>query len=178
MAQFLLPLAMGVPGLIGGIMEAVRSGKRLTGGRLIVYKHMAKAPHGGRIRRVKRHRRGRGIAADIAGAIPLLGAFAGPLVRAMGGKLRRKRVYRRRKGGDGLVPMHMYNPIAYGSGLLFPGRRHMIGGLLSPTGGAVSYRKGYYKHVKGRRIHVKPAIVHHGGRIRRAPRRKIYHRRM
>lgn len=220
MAQFLIPLAMGIPSLISGIMDAVQSGKKLHGGqlrilhrlrhhpryggkvRMILKHHHMSARRGGRVRRLPHRRRGRGIASDIVGAIPVVGSILGPLIRAFGGKLRHRKI--RHVRGRGLVPMHVYQPIACGGGLLGPGMYrpptfgnimsvipygHSItqpfgkgftygprGGLLSPTGmgGAVSYRKGHYKHVNGRRVHVAATMVHHGGRVRRVYRRRKY----
>jgi len=195
MSQFLIPLAMGVPGLISGIMSAVAAGKQMRGGRLV---RLAKRP----IRR----RRGRGIAADIAANLPLIGSFAGPLVRAMGGRLyRKKRVVHKRRG-KGLAQMHIKVPIYHGRGLLGPGlmhkaspyssvllpkmtksqqiihlpyevKRSYIGGLLAPSGhfgGAI--RRGHYRHVNGKRVHVKAAIVHKGGAYKK-PMRRVVRRR-
>src|SRR3954468_15479988 len=98
MAALLIPALMGLPGLISGIMDAVHSGKKLSGGRIAFAHRLARHPLYGpkirpalkmyhstipRVKRVKR-RRGRGVAADIASAIPLIGPLIGPLVRAMG----------------------------------------------------------------------------------------------
>lgn len=191
MAHLLLPAVLGLPGLIGGIMSAIEAGKRLHGGRIRRLHPLHKAMgRGGRLgkRRVHKKRAGRGIAADIVGGIPLLGAIAGPLVRALGGRVRHRRMAKHR--GRGLVPMHIYQPIAYGAGLIAPGPipryakpdiRHMMmgitssgkripimGGLLSPTGVGGSMRRGHYRYVHGKRIHVSPTIVHgSGGKIKR-----------
>jgi hypothetical protein len=214
MAGFIIPALMGLPSLISGILDAVHSSKKISGGKLMMARrlvnhpkfgsqirnalrmyHMAN-PRGGRMRhryiRRRGGRRGKGIAANIAGAIPLIGPLLGPLVSAFGGRLRRKR-YRRR--GRGLVPMDIYQPIAYGGGLLGPGAYrpptyggplsvvpygHTLtkpfgkgynygrrGGLLSPTGyGGAIYRKGYYKYQNGKRVHVRPTLVR-GGKLRR-----------
>lgn len=117
MAQFLLPAALGLPGFIGGIISAVEAGKRLRGGRLVRYRPRRKI--GGKVRRKRTYKRGRGIAADIASSLPLIGAIAGPLVRALGGRMARGRYTKKR--GRGLVPLKIYQPIAYGAGLLGPG---------------------------------------------------------
>lgn len=146
----LIPLAMGLPGLIGGIISAVDAGKRLNQGR------------GVRRLAVRRHAkaRGKGVAADIASALPLIGPIAGPLVRALGGKARRgkglvplhiyqpiahgaglrrhkKRVHHNR--GKGLVPLHIYQPIAHGAGLRRHRRRH------NKKGGMVAHKLRYRK---------------------------------
>ena len=192
MAHLLLPAALGLPGLIGGIMSAVEAGKRLSGGRIRRRPLHRPMRIGGKLKKNKR-KRGRGVAADIIGGIPLLGAIAGPLVRALGGKVRRRRVAK----GRGLVPIHIYQPIAYGAGLLGPGmagisraviKTHpligktssgrmipIVGGLLSPTGIGSSVRRGHYRYVGGKRVHVSPTIVRgSGGKLRK---RKINRRR-
>lgn len=181
----LIPLAMGIPGLIGGIMDAVSAGKRLQRGGRLRRRRVVRRKYGGKIKR-QVHRKanrkyGRGIAADIASALPLIGPLAGPLVRALGGRIHRRakhyRKLRRGRGmgysgyvkpkmlslmGSGLPHTHIYQPIAVGSGLLGPGRYRpaVYGGLLSPTGGAVVHRKGHYRMAKGRRIYVRPALIH------------------
>jgi hypothetical protein len=183
MAAYIIPALLGLPGLIGGIMEAVHSGKKLTGGRLVMARKLLRHPvyanqlrqalrayrmRGRGMMMIHRRRRGRGIASSIAGAIPLIGPLLGPLIGAMGGRVRRRN--RRRTRGTGLVPMSIYQPIATGGRLVrrkrpmgrsINGRR---GGLLSPTGMGV--RRGHYRYVNGRRVYVRPTMVH-GGRVRR-----------
>lgn len=158
MAQFLLPAALGLPGFIGGIISAVEAGKRLQGGRLARYRPRHK--FGGKVRRVRRYKRGRGIAADIASSIPLIGALAGPLVRALGGRVGRKRYAKRR--GRGLVPLKIYQPIAYGAGLLGPGAyRPPIYG--SPTSIMEYGRNIYHPYVPkkgGRMMPARRAIAY------------------
>jgi len=123
MAAMLIPALMGLPGLIAGIMSAVDSGKRLSGGKLararrlskhpIYGKHIRNAlktynamhggsmmryrPRGGRVYRKRRYNRGRGIAADVAGSVPLMGPLIRPLIRSMGGRVYRRR-YKRGRG--------------------------------------------------------------------------------
>lgn len=177
MAGLVLPLLMGVPGVIGGIMSMIESGKRLSGGRI---KRRPRRKYGGRVKRVHK-RRGRGIAADIASSLPLIGGLAGPLVRALGGRIKRK-IVRRKKGrgyygmniqpsllnrlskrilhsGNGLPNTHIYQPIT-GFGLLGPGmyRPARYGGLLSPTGGKVNYRRPYKKIVFFKRAPINTKI--------------------
>ncbi len=122
----ILPLAItaagAVPSIIGGIMNAVLAGKKLSGGRLRRRKHVVKKrkgkglarmrrrggavrrrpkrkhvrrQKGGRLHRRKRAR-GRGVIADTLGSVPLLGALLGPLAKAFGGKLKRMPTKNRR----------------------------------------------------------------------------------
>lgn len=178
-----IPALLGLPGFIGGILDAVNAGKKLHGGRIMMARKMLRHPvyahqlrqalrayrhmSGKGMRMRHRRRRGRGIASSIAGAIPLIGPLLGPLVGALGGRVRR------RTRGRGLVPMSIYQPIAWGGRLMARRRRRRVGGygrrggLLSPTGmGGAIYRRGYYKHVNGRRVYVHPTVVR-GGRLRR-----------
>src|ERR1700744_1484401 len=120
------------------------------GGRMMHYARK----RGGRVHYVRKRRemkrRGRGIAADVVGSIPIVGSLLGPLIRAFGGRVyRKKRVVQKR--GRGLAPMQIHYPIAYG-GLLGPGKYRHGKGLLSPTGygGTVVHRKGYYKYMNGK----------------------------
>lgn len=159
MAGFIIPALMGLPSLISGIMDAVHSGKKLSGGKIMMARRLvnhptfgsqlrnalriyhASNPRGGRVRRRymrrrggrihHRRRRGKGVAANIAGAIPLIGPILGPLISAFGGRVRRRHM--RRRKGRGLVPMDMYQPIACGGGLLGPGayRPPVFGGPMA-----------------------------------------------
>jgi hypothetical protein len=144
----LIPYAMmGLPALlsgISGIMGIVDQGRKLKGGRLL--KRHYKAHRGGVLRRKKHkkaRRRGRGAAADMISSIPLIGSLVGPLVRAMGGRLRRKHRVVRHKGLKGRIPLHK-------------------GGLLSPAGGRLARRVGRMrvKHHRRRGHGLSPMYIH------------------
>lgn len=105
MAALLPLLAMGIPALlsgVSGIMGIANEAKKLHGGRLRHYRRKGKGikhrPH----LHVGRRKRGRGVAANIIGSIPLLGNILGPIVSALGGRVRRR--------GHGLSPMYYSRP--------------------------------------------------------------------
>jgi hypothetical protein len=174
MAALLLPALMGVPGLIGGIMQAVQAGRQMAKGGRLRRRRVVKRKYGGRVKRRVVKRRGRGIAADMASSLPLIGPLAGQIVRAFGGRVKRRKVARRGRGlgysgyvkpnryGYGLPHTHIYQPIAVGAGLLGPGRYRpaIYGGLLSPTGGRIKYRKGHYKRCGGMVKYIRPTLIH------------------
>lgn len=188
MAQFIIPAIAALPSLIGGIMSLVNSGKKLSGGQLMMLHRLSHHPrHGGKImtilrkyhrlhphrayhrRKMHKRRKGRGVVADVAGSIPLLGSILGPIIRAFGGKIRhrrrghglapmyyarpyagmglRRRKYHKHKKlhkkhhGHGLSPMYYARPYS-GMGLLAPiGSRMLLKGrgLLAPAGGYMPY---------------------------------------
>lgn len=183
-------LAMAIPALLSGIHSAVdiaRSSRAYAQGKGIRHRY-AMRRKGGRMRHLKRKggrvhhrknyakhaRRGKGVFADIVSGIPLLGSVAGPLIRSLGGRISRGRVFKR---GHGLAPMHMRSltalargPKGYGGRLMPYGAitpaamiHKMLPmmkygrGLLMPAGGAV--RRGHYRVVNGRRVRVAPTIV-------------------
>jgi hypothetical protein len=176
--SFLPYLAMGLPALlsgVSGVMDIVGSAKKLSGGRIRRKRvvHRKRATYGGRIkmRRPVRHRRGRGIASDIIGQIPLIGQLLGPIVKAMGGRIimrRGGRAHMMRCRGRGLAPMRYKKPYI-GQGMLTPPGGTMVlyakkaagYGLLGPAGGSI-HRRGHYRHVNGKRVHVKATRVHGG----------------
>lgn len=97
----------------------------------------------GLMKRGGKVKRGRGVFADILGSIPLLGSIAGPIVRSLGGRVR--------KHGKGLSPMYLMRP--------YVGR-----GLLAPAGGLVHHRKSHLRKVRGhaKKIRVRGSTVGHG----------------
>lgn len=148
----LLPVAItaagAIPSIIGGIMNAVLAGKKLTGGRLH-RKRLHKKGKGlvnNHKRRQRRHKRkGKGVVADTLGSVPLLGAILGPLAKVFGGKLKRMPKKHRRAAvmalarklhGKGLSPMYIRRPyVSSGCGLSpMYIRRPYSGGRLAPIG--------------------------------------------
>lgn len=63
---------------------------RRTGGKVYRKRHIRKARkgRGGRIKKTYKYK-GKGVVADTLGSIPLLGALLGPLAKAFGGKLKK-----------------------------------------------------------------------------------------
>jgi len=124
----------------GGAMRRKRAVKRYRGGA--VHKR----------RRVHKMRRGRGFASDFISNIPLIGPILGPIGRAIGLGMRRRKLLK----GRGLSPM-------------FPAtmRRREGMGLLAPAGGRM--RKAHYRYVKKggaiKRVHVRRHKVVRGGYI-------------
>lgn len=172
MAALLPLLAMGIPALlsgVSGIMGIADQAKKLRGGRLRRMHHK----RGGRVHHIRRriHMRrrklGRGVAANILGSIPVLGSILGPIVSAMGGRVRRR--HHKRMRGHGLSPMYYTRPYV-GMGMLGPLGSHVLAkygrGLLAPAGGYKPYiggtvRKGHYRKIRGRgaRIRVRPTLI-------------------
>ncbi len=123
----LIPIGLSalgaIPSFISGIMGIADNARKLRGGKVrrhrVVHRAIKHKRRGGKIhrkRRVKKHRRGRGVVADTLSNIPLLGALLGPLAKAFGGKLRRMPAHKRRliirklMAGRGLAPMYMQRP--------------------------------------------------------------------
>jgi hypothetical protein len=202
MAAALLPLAAAaLPGIltgVSGLLGIINEGRKLHGGRLRrLRRHKLKTVHkGGKLKITRVHKypighHGRGPIADAIGSIPLLGMVAGPLIRAFGGRLRKRR-------GRGFSPMYMHREFGrgFGYGMLTPPGGQMLPyakqlssalmpfvahapkrlgmGLLAPAGGRVHrkkrggklvHRKGYYRYIHGKRVHVAPTTVHIGGRV-------------
>ena len=150
----LLPMAItaagAIPSIIGGIMNAVLAGKKLSGGRLR-HKRLRKRKGKGLIHKKRIHRKGKrnvkgkGVVADTLGSVPLLGALLGPLARAFGGKLKKMPKKHRRAAivammrklhGRGLSPMYIRRPyVSSGCGLSpMYIRRPYAGGRLTPLG--------------------------------------------
>lgn len=133
---------------------------------------------------------GRGVVADTLGKIPLLGGILGPIVRALGGRV--KKSYKKKGGllfpaGRGLSPMYIARPYV-GAGLRKKkksspkrkkggryGNLHRMSTTINsilrggkPAGGALVPRKGYYrKGPSGKRVHVRQTVVRVGaGRVK------------
>ena len=116
-----IPLLLaGIPALLAAIsggVDIATSVKKFKGGKLATKMHrrlmFIRRKRGGRLLKKRRVvKRGKGIAADIASAIPILGPIAGPLIRAFGGKLKKRRIIRKR--GRGLAPMYLSRPYVGG----------------------------------------------------------------
>lgn len=125
-----IPLLLaGIPALLAAIsggVDIATSVKKFKGGKLATKMHrrlmFIRRKRGGRLLKKRRVvKRGKGIAADIASAIPILGPIAGPLIRAFGGKLKKRRIIRKR--GRGLAPMYLSRPYV-GLGMLTPPGGH------------------------------------------------------
>jgi hypothetical protein len=128
---FLPALLSGALGAIPGIISLARG----KGGKLIVIRKPHKRVH----KKYGRGKRGRGVVADMLSGIPLAGSFLGPLVRSLGGRLR-KRTYKKKHighGGNNMMWKRTY----------LPRYNKLQGyGLLSPAGGRL--RKRTYKKRK------------------------------
>jgi len=75
------------------------------------------------------------------------------------------------------APFHIRAPGKASRIMYTPSARLRVGvGLLSPAGGRITHRKGYYKYVNGKRVHVAPTIVHTGGRVHKKRGGKLVHR--
>lgn len=131
------------------------------------------------------HRRGKGAIADFLGNIPLLGAIAGPIARAFGGRLKHRRrkpvkggaLKRRvrRIGGSHGNTHRMSKTVAAilrGGAVAHHRRGHYkrigvrrvhVPATVVRRGGALVHRKGHYRHTAGRRVHVSATVVRHGG---------------
>jgi hypothetical protein len=168
-------LAMGIPALlsgISGIMGIVDQAKRMKGGHLrryrggrLMHRLMFRKRYGGRLRKHKYHKhkryhRGKGMAADIISQIPLLGGIAGPIVRALGGRLHHKGYHKivhtlygpklkyiKGNRGHGLAPMYMKRPYT-GCGMLYlPGVTNRI---IKTHGGRIRrHKKVHRRHGRG-----------------------------
>lgn len=188
MAALLPLLAMGIPALlsgVSGIMGIADQAKKLRGGRLRRMHHK----RGGRVHHIRRriHMRrrklGRGVAANILGSIPVLGSILGPIVSAMGGRVRRR--HHKRMRGHGLSPMYYTRPYVgmgmrrhhkrmrhrkrgHGLSPMYYTRPYVGMGMLGPLGSHVlaKYGRGLLAPAGG----YKPYI---GGTVRKGHYRKI-----
>lgn len=160
---------------------------RPTGTQLVKYTGGRTSPPpypGGRLRR-HGHRRGKGAVADFLGNIPLLGMIAGPIARALGGKLKH---HRRRPAKGGRITRRVrrvggshgnthrmsktIQAILRGGAVVHHRRGHYkrvgvrrvhVPATIVRKGGALVHRRGHYRHTAGRRVHVPATIVRKGG---------------
>lgn len=162
-----LPLIPLLAAAIPAIASTVASGidiaqkvKQMKGQGVRRYKKHV----GGKVRKrnIRRYR-GRGLASDIAGMIPLLGPILKPIVSSFGGRVHRLPARR----GMGLSNLRIEGLNQLAGGALMP--HHMmpmpLGGLLAPAGGRVKHVRGHYRRVK------KGGAIH---RIRVRAHKKMY----
>lgn len=211
MAHMIPMLALGVPAVLSGIssiLDIAGSAKKLSGGKIRRYRKMNKRRnYGGAVKRKyvrKSYKKGKGVAADIAGSIPILGSLLSPLIKAFGGQMKRKRTIKKRTRyikGRGLAPLAISHPYSsnVGKGMLYPPGGQMSiyhkrggslvsgllksailgNGLLSPAGGLLRPAGGLI-HRRGHYRYVNGKRIHvkpavvGKGIINRKP--KAYHR--